>query len=174
VGVLREIADRAGDQATDPALRLQTVRGLALQLISRLRDGLNPDDGTESSALVRQLRVAVGVFRQLGLRVELITAELSAEPAPMMTEAVVGAVRAALTNTWQHAQVTHAVVRAADSATGVEVVVRDHGRGFDVRGQPAGRGLSHAVYRRIADLGGSVEIHSSGDLGTRVRISVPM
>src|SRR5690606_25866255 len=101
VKVFREIADHAEERATDPAPRLQAVRGLALQLISRLRDSLSPDDGVESSALVRQLRLAVGVFRQLGLRVELITVELSAELGPVMTEAVVGAVRAALTNTLQ-------------------------------------------------------------------------
>lgn len=154
-------------------LRLQTVRGLALQLISRLREGLHPDEGTETNAFVRQLQGAQRVFRQLGLRVELITSELSHEPAPAVTEAVVDAVRAALANTWQHARVTHAVICAADSAAGVEVVVRDHGQSFDVRRQPVGRGLSHPVYLRIAELGGSTEIYSLLDRRTRVRINFP-
>ncbi|MFI1352540.1 sensor histidine kinase [Streptomyces sp. NPDC020898] len=174
VGVLREIAEHAGDEAADPGQRLQEVRGLALQLINRLRDAIKPDDGAESSVLVGRLRVVAGMFRQLGLRVELITVELSAEPGPEVTEAVAGALHEALTNAWQHARVAHAVVRAADSEAGFEVVVRDHGRGFDVDGQPEGRGLSHAAYRPLAGLGGAVEIHSSGDGGTRVRISAPV
>ncbi|MGH8896748.1 MAG: ATP-binding protein [Egibacteraceae bacterium] len=62
------------------------------------------------------------------------------------------------------------MVRATNSADGVEIVVRDQGRGFDPPTPTSGHGLAGSIQQRMADVGGSVEVWSVSGRGTRVRL----
>src|SRR5581483_7350586 len=102
-------------------------------------------------------------FRGLGVRVELVTAELTTEPPSHVTSALLGATREALRNIRRHSSSVHAVVRAADMQHGVEVIVRDKGLGFDPASQDNSR-----IERWLDSVGGVVTIRSAPGMGTRV------
>jgi signal transduction histidine kinase len=164
------IAQRATAADEPPAERLRQVRGLALGQASELRAALQQDDTRVEGDLLGELQVLAQGFCQRGLRVELVTAELDAEPPAPVTQALVGAAREALTNTAKHAGVAHAVVRASSSARGVEIVVRDQGRGFDPTVVTDGFGLDHSIRQRMSEVGGGAEIWSAPGRGTRIRV----
>ncbi len=88
-------------------------------------------------------------------------------------------VQEALTNVVKHAQAQHVWIELRQSASLLELVVRDDGVGFDVD-----RTVEQATRRghlgllgmreRALILAGSVEVHSMPGGGTRIRISVPL
>lgn len=150
--------------------RLREGRGIALNQISDLRTELDQADARARGGLAGGLEALATEFRGMGLRVELLTAELDSDPPAPVTEALVRAAREALTNVTKHAGVAHVVVRAANSADWVEVTVRDQGRGFDPQALTSGYGLAHAVRQRMVDVGGEAEVWSAQGRGVRVRL----
>lgn len=79
----------------------------------------------------------------------------------------------ALTNVAKHAGAESVIVRLAESGTQVELEVVDNGRGFDPDAQTEGFGLI-GMRERITTLGGSLEVSSSPDSGTRVGAKLPV
>ncbi len=83
----------------------------------------------------------------------------------------------ALTNVRKHAGTDRAWVRIARRPDGLEIVVEDHGRGFDLRQATAeGRqcfGLD-VMRERAASVGGELALDSRPGEGTRVRVWVPL
>jgi signal transduction histidine kinase len=156
-------------RATDA--RLTSIRGLALAQADNLRAVVESEGRESRGGLANELKGVTDNLRARGLRVELVITELSREAPPQVTDAIVGAVREALTNTLRHAGVGHAVVRAADVGDGVEVVVRDQGKGFDPARAQSGFGLEHSILRRIAEVGGKVQVRSAPGEGTRIRLT---
>ncbi|HMA46191.1 MAG TPA: response regulator, partial [Frankiaceae bacterium] len=99
---LEAIALRAGDEHEAPADRLREVRAAARRQADELRRMLR-DDATAVTDLAAALRALAEEFAGLGLRVELVTAELGREPLSVEVGALRDAVREALANTWKHA-----------------------------------------------------------------------
>ncbi len=89
------------------------------------------------------------------------------------TQALLGAVREALTNVVKHAGVTWAQLVVDVRDGDVRVEVSDAGRGFDPRAVPAGTGSRQSIQQRLADVGGGAAIDSVPGRGTRVRLWVP-
>jgi signal transduction histidine kinase len=98
-------------------------------------------------------------------------------PAPIATE-LLGAVTAATKNVHQHCPPeTNAWILLEEELDEVTVTVRDDGPGI-----PAGRldqaaaqgrlGVAQSIRGRIADLGGTVTIHSAPGRGTEVELTV--
>jgi signal transduction histidine kinase len=99
-------------------------------------------------------------------------------PAEISTQ-VAAAVGAAVDNAARHAgPAARVFVLVEDEPGGVTVTVRDDGAGI-----PAGRleaaeregrlGVAQAIRGRIADLGGTVRIHSAPGQGTEIEMTVP-
>ncbi|HTF09632.1 MAG TPA: DUF5931 domain-containing protein [Asanoa sp.] len=99
-------------------------------------------------------------------------------PAEVSTQ-VAAAVGAAIDNAARHAgPAARVFVLVEDEPGGVTVTVRDDGAGI-----PAGRleaaeregrlGVAQAIRGRIADLGGTVRIHSAPGQGTEIEMTVP-
>jgi signal transduction histidine kinase len=58
---------------------------------------------------------------------------------------------------------------------GVEVFVRDRGRGFDLAADRGGRrGITQSIVGRLERIGGTAEIVSSPGNGVEVRLRVPL
>lgn len=161
------VADRPADQ------RLDEVRAIALQQANELRAALRADAERSGGSLAGSLKALTQEALAQGLHVELVTAELQAEPAAQVATALLGAVREALTNVAKHAGVPRAVVRAASSDGKVEVVVRDHGRGFDPNAATDRFGLAHSVIQRMREVGGDARVWSAPGRGTRVQLWGP-
>ena len=87
-------------------------------------------------------------------------------------------VQEALTNAARHAQPRMVRVTLARSANGVEISVRDDGRGFDVQAAldraRRGEALGLAgMQERVSLIGGEMEIQSAPGEGCEIRVLVP-
>jgi signal transduction histidine kinase len=90
------------------------------------------------------------------------------------SQAVLGAAREALVNAAKHAGEARPIrVYAEVDAGGIEVFVRDRGRGFDPAAVPPDRqGVRESIIGRMERAGGSAEIRSGPDGGTEVVLAV--
>lgn len=133
---------------------------------------------SEPGGLLNHLRCVAGEFPDLA--VEIVDLEASETPeggdpvrAPALP-AVTDAVRELLNNVTKHAACTQATVSLCGTPEGaVEVVVRDHGVGFDPTQVNQGFGLHDSVIGRITEAGGDVQIWSEPGAGTRVTTTCP-
>jgi signal transduction histidine kinase len=169
---LEAIALRSGAGDAAPADRLREVQATALQQATTLRAVLR-EDTVRQGGLVGGLRALTEELLRRGLHTELVTGELDRDPAPAVTAALVGAAREALTNVTKHAGTGRAVVRAVSRPDGVEVTVRDHGRGFDPAAERAGFGVDRSIAARMREVGGRAELWSAPGRGTRVTLWAP-
>lgn len=172
-------ARRSGGEAF-VAERLATAVTLIEQAIERSRTlshELNPPM-LRTRGLVPALRMLVTETERLhGLRVsvnedagEIVLSELA-------NTVVYRAIQELLFNVVKHAHVDEAAVDVKPASDGVRLVVRDHGRGFDVndvmkRDTPTGLGLV-SIRERIEAIGGVFEIDSSPGTGSRFTIYLP-
>ncbi|MGH8896747.1 MAG: ATP-binding protein [Egibacteraceae bacterium] len=170
---LARIAQRAAGSKEPAGTRLREVEGIAVKQERELRAALDQEDVYARSGLAGGLKVLATEFGEQRLRVELVTAELNTDPPTPITQALIGAVRESLTNVAKHAGVTHAAVRAASAADGVEIVVRDHGRGFDLNAATDGFGITHSIKQRMTEVGGHAEVWSAPGQGTCIRLTLP-
>lgn len=127
----------------------------------RLRAMLTAAGGDPAtSALLPQLRYVAREFSPLAIEIVELDArsyasQYPATPVPTIA-AVGGAVREALNNVAKHAscaQVTVSITTAPDGA--LEVMVRDHGVGFDAAVVEHGFGLSNSVIKRVTRSAGA-------------------
>lgn len=90
-------------------------------------------------------------------------------------EALLGAVRAALDNVFEHSGRSTAEVFIDNDVDRLTVMVVDDGQGFDLAAVAEDRlGLRMAIMRRIEDQGGTVTVWSSPGAGASVVMSLPV
>ncbi|TDB77932.1 ATP-binding protein [Micromonospora sp. KC723] len=168
---LAQIAQRAVAVDLPAGERARHIHRLAAEQLAGLDRAIRADD-RDRTGLVDGLQGLVRRFGEGNLRVDLLADELAADPPPAVTAGLLAAVQEALTNVRKHARTDRAIVRAATTGRGYEVVIRDYGRGFDPEAHRSGVGISESVYRRMAEIGGRASIWSEPDRGTRVRLAV--
>jgi two-component system, NarL family, sensor histidine kinase UhpB len=78
----------------------------------------------------------------------------------------------ALANVARHAQATRVDVDLATRDGGIDLCVRDDGRGFDATLPPSGLGLN-GMAERARLVGGELSVYSSAGRGTTVTLHVP-
>lgn len=153
------------------ALRLR-----AQQEACRLRLALSGDQSGNADVLCdlrNQLGLLIAEFAGRGLNIEYVSAELvSTLPGPA-ADALCEATREALTNIVKHAAVLTGVVRVATVDDGVELTIRDCGRGFDQASCGTGFGIANSIMRRMGQIGGCADISSVPGTGTLVRLWSP-
>jgi histidine kinase/DNA gyrase B/HSP90-like ATPase len=166
LGTLEDIA--AARAVTDPALAHQLdveVRWLRRVVEVGLVDP--PPD------LVAGLRALVAEKAATGLRVSLDLPDRLPELPDPARDALLDATREALTNVTKHAGVRAAAVHLDVAADSVAVEVVDAGRGYDPRTSRPGTGQTGSIMARLAEAGGTAEVHSTPGVGTRVLLRVP-
>jgi signal transduction histidine kinase len=158
-----DAADRMLEQATeDVAAVLADVRRLVHDLRPPALDELG------LAGAVEQLAAR---FRGPGLSVEVSAADLGVLPAAAEVAAY-RIVSEALANVVRHAEASSCRVGLARSASGLEVSVRDDGRGIPA-GAPAGVGLA-SLRERAAELGGTCSVTCPPEGGTLVTAVLPL
>ncbi len=91
-----------------------------------------------------------------------------------VVRAIAGAAGEAVRNAARHAGTPSVDVRVIAAGDVVAVHVTDRGRGFDPARVAIGRrGMRESMVRRMADVGGAVEVESTPDAGTVVRLRWP-
>jgi hypothetical protein len=151
---------------------LAEARSIAGAEAARLRYALRAE-GRLPQGLDEALESASQEASAMGVRVELVTAELEASAEPAAIAAVRTAVSLVLTAAHEFGGATRAVIRAHSADGEVHVTVRDRGCGFDQKA-----GSEYAA--RIADaaavlepLGGRWSVWSEPGSGVRMDLHVP-
>jgi signal transduction histidine kinase len=118
--------------------------------------------------------VADEIEDRYDVTVELVT--VGTRPLDPAANAVLGAVREALTNAARHAGVRRVSVFAEVTDDEVLVLVRDRGRGFDpsVHSGADRRGIAGSIVGRMAQHGGTAAIRSAPGEGTEVELRMPL
>ena len=104
-----------------------------------------------------------------------VEGDLDAVPRPILTTAW-SVVREALINAAKHSGSSEAAVRATASASELSIEIEDHGTGFDPDADTTDAhhlGLQ-MMQTRVSELGGSIDIASSPQSGTRVVAHLPV
>jgi signal transduction histidine kinase len=161
---------------------LQQVDSLLNDSIEETRElttRLTPMELSEGDLTASLQWLAQYMRKMFGLRVELML-EAAAEPAAEdARELLFQAAREMLFNVVKHAQVNTAYVELRQSADDqVQMVVRDSGKGFDVKALACENVSSQSfglasVCRPLERMGGRVEIDAAPGRGTQIVISVP-
>lgn len=107
-----------------------------------------------------------------GLRVRVLVPDDLPDLDAEVRDALAGAVGEALANAAKHAGAAEVVVYAEPVGDGVEVAVRDDGRGFDPAAVSEGVGWRSSIRGRLAEVGGHAEVESAPGRGTEVRLRV--
>lgn len=151
----------------------QTVSTLARSQERSLRDWLYQDRPPADRSVSSGVRdIAAGIEVERGKAIEVVTVA-DAQPSER-TEALLDATRQALLNAVTHGGEPISVYCEAQHDA-VEIFVRDHGVGFDVRNIPEGRlGIRESIIGRVQRKGGTVEIVSRPRWGTEVRMRMPL
>ncbi|MGW0431700.1 sensor histidine kinase [Micromonospora sp. NPDC003197] len=171
---LEAIALQSAADETEPRVALAELRGAARVQAGRLRRMLAEGGATDDTTFFGALAELSEEFAVQGLRVELAVATGAGNGLPRAGRAaLLAAVREALGNVAKHARVNDAVVRVVEDHGGLVVVVRDHGRGFDVTNYRRGYGLRESITARLRDVDGEGTVESWPGRGTRVTLRMP-
>jgi signal transduction histidine kinase len=93
---------------------------------------------------------------------------------PATFEAILQIVNEALSNAVRHAEATNILLTALQQQNTLIITVRDDGKGFDPALTSNNNGLGlHNIQQRARIYGGSVDIDSVPDRGTRLTIRIP-
>ena len=174
-----ELAERQlGPSHTEVLARLQRSRDLAsatLDQIRRISHELHPPEWEEQdfAQAVEWLVENMGLRSRLDVDVQI---ELPRDVPPAILTVLYRTLQEALTNTLRHADARRASIEASASWRGVRLAVEDDGRGFDPSAiGSAGHGIGLAnIRRRIASVGGQLDIHSAPGAGMRLTVFVPL
>ena len=174
------VAARAPDRdATAAALAQasEVVNGAIAQVRDKALD-LRPSM-LDDSGLVPALRWYLERFEQRsGIEVRLTAAIGDRLPTAEQETVCFRLVQEALTNAARHAQARSIRVSLARASGGVEISVRDDGKGFDVQAalERARRGEAlglAGMQERVSLVGGEIEIESAPGAGCEIRVRVP-
>jgi signal transduction histidine kinase len=184
---------REVDQAHERELAFREIHARLLPIVDAVAAGatmpgpwttLAAREAARARRLIGDGRVRLGpgfadllsdvrdTFAEAGMAVSAVF-RIEADPPAEIGEAVAYAVREALTNVLKHADPRCEVHLYAES-TGeqLEVLVRDHGPGFEPDEVVAGCGFAR-TYGAVRRLGGTVNVRSGPGAGTKVRILWP-
>ncbi len=164
------------DKAASQLKQLQGLVAHSMTELQRLISDLRPSH-LDDLGLTAALRWYAGeVEKRTGLKVHF---EVKGEPQEITSEAKTAlfrVVQEALTNTIKHAYAQNVSIQLSYGVQAVTVIVRDDGRGFDMR-RPGGSNRPSwgliGMRERASLLGGSLEVQSQVGQGTQVKVVIP-
>jgi signal transduction histidine kinase len=184
VRIARSLHDEIGHQLTALSLQLEiashTVAGqgasavtkaqqLTRELLASIRSVVGALRGGEPLAVEPALRILSSGIPYP--RIHLEVPENFTVEQPAQADALFHCVQEALTNVVRHAGAANVWVHLTGAGDGVEVRVRDDGRG--VRTVAPGHGLQ-GMRERLEEVGGNLEVQSALERGFEVRAWVPL
>ncbi len=193
--IARELHDEAGQALTALILNLevaeQSTAPLDAQQLARLR-GIAEDTLAELRRMIYDLRPSIlddlglaaairsyarETIEPQGVQVTMSMSGLNERLPSHIETAIFRIVQEALTNVLKHAGAARATVEVAQGDGGIQMVIADDGRGFDLNSvrmrREGGVGLL-GMRERAELLGGTLTIHSQPGAGTRLEVSIPV
>jgi len=167
-------------EAHEQARTLRRVAATTLDEVERISRGLRPSvlDDLGLDAAVQ--RLARDFTKTHGIPAEVHSNGLQVERLPAAVEsALYRIVQEALTNIAKHAASSHAWILMRGTSEGIQVIIEDNGRGFDVETawhavngrEPLGL---HGIRERARLLNGTLTIESSPGQGTTLFVHIPL
>jgi signal transduction histidine kinase len=181
-GAVLELEALAQRIERDPAEAVAVLESCKLEMrhaLAELREMLfdlsNAGDDGSSEPLTRSIADVVKRWR-LPARVA-VEGDLSAVPARVLSVAYV-VIREALTNAAKHASSSNVTVTLSAGEEDLTVIVGDGGKGFTRRDVQAAREAKHVgldmLKRRVAEIGGRLQVETRPGKGTRVIAELPI
>jgi signal transduction histidine kinase len=130
--------------------------------------------GAALEALVGRVERETGIPVSLALDLAYEAGRAPTRHVPDVEATVYRVVQEALTNAVKHAHATRLDVQVSEDEDGVDIIVRDDGKGFDagVTATSEGFGLL-GMHERIALAGGTLAVVSSPGEGAEIRARIP-
>jgi two-component system, NarL family, sensor histidine kinase UhpB len=155
--------------------KIGTELGEATEEIRRIAQGLRPP-ALDMLGLAPAIEsFARGIGDTTGLDVVTEITPVEDLLAPEAELALYRIVQEALSNVSRHSSAQRVTIRLGRSGRAVVASIEDDGRGFAVADEMSSRGLGlFGMQERAAYVGGSVDIESEPDRGTRIRATIPM
>ncbi|AUX71531.1 sensor histidine kinase [Erwinia pyrifoliae] len=145
---------------------IQVVRNVATRLRPNVLDmGLTP--------ALEWLRDEF-ISRHIGCCCRLITPEHEVRLNDEQATAAFRVAQESLTNISRHAHASEVIILLVRHANSVVLTVRDNGRGFDCQSSKDNAFGLMSMRERGRMLGGSVEIESKVNIGTRISLTIPI
>ena len=169
---------------TDPAAvrrqltDMKQMNAQVLQEVHNVISDLRPSI-LDNLGLVPALRGHLSAFEsRTGIRSQLVIHGKATRLKPEVETTVFRIVQESLTNVMRHAAASSVLVEVTFNEAGVELAIRDDGRGFDVGRALAGEDGRAAwgllgIHERASLVGGTAELLSSPGEGATVRVSIP-
>ncbi|MCT9083410.1 sensor histidine kinase [Streptomyces fulvoviolaceus] len=167
---LKRVADRAPEELREEVGQAQEATRAGLDEIRRIARRLRPGV-LEELGLPSALRSLAAEFSTHGLTVRH---DVRGGLPPLTEESELVVYRVAqegLTNTARHAGADRAEVRLRLVGDGVELLVRDNGKGLG--GAPEGAG-TQGMHERALLVGGVLSVGPGPDRGTDIRLRIPV
>ncbi len=156
------------EEIADVKKLVNQAMGELVTLARQLRPSALDDHGLVSAIVSHTRRFET----QTGIPADV---HVEGKPGPLESDqeiAVYRFVQEALSNVAQHASATRLEVELSANGHGLEVTIRDDGRGFDTRHDPHGFGLS-GMAERARLVGAKLDVHSEPGSGTALTLQMP-
>jgi signal transduction histidine kinase len=170
--ILEFVAGGLGTTLTAPNIAI-----LASKVIDDLCRWIDEADESAATELLPKLEEVTAEARSLHAPVELVPGPVAAPIGAALTreqvDALVGAVREAVTNARKHAKASHIIVRLEiTSDGGTAVTVTDDGVGIDPEliASARGLGVKTSIVGRMNRIGGHASLDGAPGGGTQVKL----
>jgi signal transduction histidine kinase len=192
--IARDLHDSLGHSLTGLNLQLQTAMKLCKPDPNQAQELLNEahklvaiasqemrqsvkalrTDATEMQSLEEGIASLVNDFQQTtGITAE-IDINLAMFPLPShLVTPIYRIIQEALNNIRKYAQATSIQIHVCTTSTGVYLIVKDNGRGFDPEKVSGGYGLQ-GMQERVTVLQGRLHIESQPGCGCCISVGIPM
>ena len=168
----RTLLDRDPGQVAEPLEYVLSLAKAGLAEMRALIFELRPESLATEGLIAALEKQAALVQARHELAVH---AALCDEPdVPLEAkETIYRVAQEALHNTVKHAQAGGVELRLEQDASGILLEVRDDGKGFDPANSFPGHLGLKSMRERVARLGGTLQIESAPEEGTRIRVRIP-
>jgi PAS domain S-box-containing protein len=177
-GIVSLAGKMADENAQKMRGKIEDTLDQAIQASRSLSAELSPPILHEKGLLAATKWLSRQMLERHGLTVEIISEKAQHELEPQYSAFLFDAIRELLFNVVKHSGVSSARVYLVDVEGGFEVTVEDDGTGFDAgridvrRSEGGGLGL-FSIRERLGYLGGQLQVDSSPDSGTRIKLITP-
>ena len=177
---IKQVSDLVSSQNDVSAITgLGEIREVVQGTYEDIRESINQlSTETRSLPVVLALRNYVREFGDnTGIPVQFDVPKSFPGLSPVAELQLLRIVQEALTNVRRHAAASKVAVKLEDTGESVEVTVRDNGRGFNLltmEDAPPGYHGLNIIKERAEGLGGRVNIVTSPEEGTEVKVSLPI
>ena len=190
--IARDIHDSLGHALTSLNIQLQTAVKLWSKEPAKAYDFLTRAQWLSKTA-IQEVRKSVGTLREgaknerpledkiqilvddlrkgTGLSISTSICSCGSVSKPV-AKAIYHIVQESLTNTFKYAQATEVIIELKNIAEGLDLIVRDNGKGFNPEQNSSGYGL-RGMRERVTNVNGQFQLITAPGKGCRIEVKIP-